>query len=96
LEALHIFRDMISEGMYCHPQRVPFWKSLGVELLVIWGMGSRFIHCLSVKYKLDRNSYASCSFSDMYPWYSKLESASKVFSRIEVPDLVGRNSLMNA
>jgi hypothetical protein len=32
----------------------------------------------------------------MYAWYNELESASKVFGRIEVPDLVAWNSLINA
>jgi hypothetical protein len=66
-----------------------------VELLIIWGYGEQ-VHCLSVNYRLDRDSYAGCSLSDMYARYNELESAMKVSSRIEAPDLVAWNSLMNA
>jgi pentatricopeptide repeat protein len=96
MEALHIFRDMISEGMHHHPNEFHFgsvFRACGV--IDNLGYGEQ-IHCLSVKYKLDHNSYAGCSLGDMYARCNKLDSARKVFYRIEAPDLVAWNSLINA
>jgi pentatricopeptide repeat protein len=95
MEALHIFSDMVSEGMHCHPNEFHFGSVFRGGVICNLGYGEQ-VHCLSVKSKLDRNSYEGCSLSDIYAWYSKLESASKVFNRIEVPDLVAWNSLINA
>jgi pentatricopeptide repeat protein len=96
MEALQIFRDMISEGMHNRPNEFHFgsvFRASGV--IDDLGYGEQ-IHCVSVKYKLDRNSYAGCSLSDMYARCNKLDSARKVFYRIEAPDLVAWNSLINA
>ncbi|KAK3144233.1 hypothetical protein QOZ80_4AG0310360 [Eleusine coracana subsp. coracana] len=96
IESLQIFRDMISEGVHRHPNEFHFgsvFRACGIIGSLEHG---EQIHCLSVKYKLDRDSYAGCSLSDMYARCNKLDSARKVFYRIEVPDLIAWNSLINA
>ncbi|KAL6652370.1 hypothetical protein ACP70R_011295 [Stipagrostis hirtigluma subsp. patula] len=95
MEALQIFREMISEGLH-QPNEFHFgsvFSACGVVGSLEYG---EQIHGLSVKYRLDRNSYAGCSLSDMYARCNKLDSARKVFYRIEAPDLVAWNSLINA
>ncbi|TVU15187.1 hypothetical protein EJB05_38694, partial [Eragrostis curvula] len=96
MEALQIFREMISEGTHQHPNEFHFgsvFRACGVIGSLQYG---EQIHGLSVKYRLDRNSYAGCSLSDMYARCNMLDSAKKVFYRIEAPDLVAWNSLINA
>ncbi|KAF8704099.1 hypothetical protein HU200_031587 [Digitaria exilis] len=95
MEALRIFREMIAEGMH-HPNEFHFgsvFRACGVVDSLEYG---EQIHGLSVKYRLDCNSYAGCSLSDMYARCNKLDSARKAFYRIEKPDLVSWNSLINA
>ncbi|OEL27474.1 Pentatricopeptide repeat-containing protein [Dichanthelium oligosanthes] len=94
VEALRIFRDMIAAGMH-HPNEFHFgsvFRACGVVDSLEYG---EQIHGLSVKYRLDCDSYSGCSLSDMYARCNKLDSARKVFYRIEAPDLVSWNSLIN-
>lgn len=96
MDALHIFREMIAEGMH-HPNEFHFGSVFRACSVVINSLEyGEQIHGLCVKYKLDRNSYAGCSLGDMYARCNKLDSAMKVFYRIESPDLVSWNSLINA
>uniref|UniRef100_A0ACD5V6Q2 Uncharacterized protein n=1 Tax=Avena sativa TaxID=4498 RepID=A0ACD5V6Q2_AVESA len=93
-EALQIFSEMISEGMH-HPNEFHFgsvFRACGALGSLEYG---EQIHSLSVKYRLDRNSHAGCSLSDMYARCKKLESARRVFYEIDAPDLVCWNSIIN-
>lgn len=95
MEALQIFREMVAEGMH-HPNEFHFgsvFSACGVLGSLEYG---EQIHSLSVKYRLDHNSYAGCSLSDMYARCKKLESAKRVFYGIDAPDLVSWNSIINA
>ncbi|CAO2043037.1 unnamed protein product [Urochloa humidicola] len=95
MEALQSFREMIGEGVH-QPNEFHFgsvFRACAAADSLEYG---EQIHCLSVKYRLDRNSYAGCSLSDMYARCNKLDSARKVFYRIEAPDLVSWNSIINA
>ncbi|KAF7017458.1 hypothetical protein CFC21_030900 [Triticum aestivum] len=95
MEALQIFREMIAEGLH-HPNQFHLgsvFRACGVLDSLEYG---EQIHSLSVKYRLDCNSYAGCSLSDMYARCKKLESARKVFYGIDAPDLVSWNSIINA
>ncbi|XP_047068323.1 pentatricopeptide repeat-containing protein At3g53360, mitochondrial-like [Lolium rigidum] len=94
-EALQMFREMIAEGMH-HPSEFHFGSVFSAcSVLGSLEYGEQ-IHSLSVKYRLDRNSYAGCSLSDMYARCRQLESARKVFYGIDAPDLVCWNSIINA
>lgn len=94
-EALQMFREMIAEGMH-HPSEFHFGSLFSAcSVLGSLEYGEQ-IHSLSVKYRLDRNSYAGCSLSDMYARCKKLESARRVFYGIDAPDLVCWNSIINA
>ncbi|KAK1684242.1 hypothetical protein QYE76_045090 [Lolium multiflorum] len=94
-EALQMFREMIAEGMH-HPSEFHFGSVFSAcSVLGSLEYGEQ-IHSLSVKYRLDRNSYAGCSLSDMYARCKKLESARRVFYGIDAPDLVCWNSIINA
>ncbi|XP_062184761.1 pentatricopeptide repeat-containing protein At3g53360, mitochondrial-like [Phragmites australis] len=95
MEALQIFKEMIAEGMH-HPNEFHFGSVFRACGIVDGLEHGEQIHCLSVKYRLDRNSYAGCSLSEMYARCNKLDCARKVFYRIEAPDLVSWNSLINA
>ncbi|XP_051218294.1 pentatricopeptide repeat-containing protein At3g53360, mitochondrial [Lolium perenne] len=94
-EALQMFREMIAEGMH-HPSEFHFGSVFSAcSVLGNLEYGEQ-IQSLSVKYRLDRNSYAGCSLSDMYARCKKLESARRVFYGIDAPDLVCWNSIINA
>jgi pentatricopeptide repeat protein len=94
-EALQMFREMIAEGMH-HPSEFHFGSVFSAcSVLGSLEYGEQ-IHSLSVKYRLDRNSYAGCSLSDMYARCKKLESARRVFYGIDAPDFVCWNSIINA
>ncbi|KAL6903481.1 hypothetical protein ACP4OV_004294 [Aristida adscensionis] len=95
MDALQIFKEMLCEGVH-HPNEFHFgsiFSACGVFASLEIG---EQIHGLSIKYRLDRNSYSGCSLSDMYARCNKLDSARTVFYRIEAPDLVAWNSLINA
>ncbi|KAJ1271899.1 hypothetical protein BS78_06G161100 [Paspalum vaginatum] len=95
MDALQIFKEMIAEGIH-DPNEFHFgsvFRACGIADSLEFG---EQIHGLSVKYRLDRNSHAGCSLSDMYARCNKLDSARKAFHRIEAPDLVCWNSLINA
>ncbi|KAL5200542.1 hypothetical protein ABZP36_021745 [Zizania latifolia] len=95
MEALQIFREMIVEGMH-QPNEFHFGSAFrACGAVGIWHYGEQ-IHCLSIKYRLDRDLYAGCSLSDMYARCKKLDSARTSFYRIEAPDLVSWNSIINA
>ncbi|KAG0526669.1 hypothetical protein BDA96_06G165500 [Sorghum bicolor] len=96
MDALQIFREMIAEGVH-HPNEFHFGSVFRACSVVVNSLEyGEQIHGVSVKYQLDRNSYAGCSLSDMYARCNELDSARKVFYRIESPDLVSWNSLINA
>ncbi|CAN6249390.1 unnamed protein product [Urochloa humidicola] len=95
MEALQSFKEMIGEGVH-QPNEFHFgsvFRACAAADSLEYG---EQIHCLSVKYRLDRDSYAGCSLSDLYARCNKLDSARKVFYRIEAPDLVSWNSIINA
>ncbi|BAF19634.1 pentatricopeptide repeat-containing protein At3g53360, mitochondrial [Oryza sativa Japonica Group] len=95
MEALQVFREMIVEGSH-HPNEFHFGSAFrACGAVGSWEYGEQ-IHGLSIKYRLDRDLYVGCSLSDMYARCKNLDSARVAFYRIEAPDLVSWNSIVNA
>ncbi|CAL9063472.1 unnamed protein product [Musa banksii] len=93
LEALHLFKEMISSGVHC-PNEFHFgsgFSACGDIGIIEYG---EQMHGLCAKFGLQSNEFAGCSLSDMYARCGMLDCAKKAFSEIEMPDLVSWNSIL--
>ncbi|KAJ7977000.1 Pentatricopeptide repeat-containing protein [Quillaja saponaria] len=95
LEALSIFREMLSQGVY-QPNEYIFGSVFSACASLLEPEYGRQIHGICTKFGLGRNSYAGCSLSDMFAKLGWLESAKIAFCQIDRPDLVSWNAIIAA
>ncbi|KAI0495488.1 hypothetical protein KFK09_021789 [Dendrobium nobile] len=95
MEALHLFREMISTGVH-RPNEFHFGSAFSAcGNISLLGYGEQ-IHSLCMKFGLEKNAFAGCSLSDMYARCGMLNCTRKAFYQVEVPDLVSWNSVIGA
>lgn len=95
LEALHLFKEMISTGVHW-PNEFHFGSAFSAcGNLSLLGYGEQ-IHSLCTKLGLEKDPFAGCSLSGLYARCGKLICTRKSFYQVEVPDLVSWNSVISA
>ncbi|PIA34725.1 hypothetical protein AQUCO_03700179v1 [Aquilegia coerulea] len=95
LEALQLFKEMLSLGVYC-PNEFIFGSVFSAcSSLFQFEYGSQ-IHGLGIKFGLGKNAYVGCSLCHMYAKCGSLQSAKTAFHQIDNPDLVSWNAFIAA
>ncbi|XP_023005822.1 pentatricopeptide repeat-containing protein At3g53360, mitochondrial-like isoform X1 [Cucurbita maxima] len=93
LEALFLFREMLSQPVY-HPNEFIFGSAFSACTKLLEPNYGRQIHGLCIKFGLGSDAFAGCSLCDMYAKCGFLRSARTVFNQIEKPDLVAWNAII--
>lgn len=93
LEALCLFKEMLSKGVYC-PNEFIFGSVISACSGIVQLEYGKQAHGLSIKFGLGRDAFVGCSLSDMYAKCGCLESTKKAFYQIDRPDTVSWNAII--
>ena len=94
LEALQYFKEMLCQGCF-RPNEYIFGSAFSACGSLLEPEFGRQMHGMCIKFGLGRDIFAGCSLCDMYAKCGFLESATKVFSHIDRPDLVSWNAMIS-
>lgn len=92
-EALSHFKEMLFQGA-CQPNEFVFSSVFSACAGLLQPEYGRQLHGMCIKFGLGRNLFAGCSLCDMYARCDYLDSARKVFSRLDKPDLAAWNAII--
>ncbi|RWR75557.1 pentatricopeptide repeat-containing protein, mitochondrial [Cinnamomum micranthum f. kanehirae] len=93
LEALCLFKEMLSAGVYC-PNEFIFGSVISSCSGIFQLEYGKQAHGLSIKFGLGRDAFVGCSLSDMYAKCGCLDSTKKAFCQIDRPDTVSWNAVI--
>ncbi|KAM7265839.1 hypothetical protein ACFE04_003522 [Oxalis oulophora] len=93
LEALNLFKEMLSQGVYL-PNEFVFGSLLKACSNLLQLEYGRQMHGICIKFGLGKDTFAGCSLSDMYARCGFLDSARSAFYQIEKPDLASWNAIL--
>ncbi|XXG52070.1 hypothetical protein AAC387_Pa03g0480 [Persea americana] len=93
LEALCLFKEMLSAGVYC-PNEFIFGSVISACSGIFQLEYGKQAHGLSIKFGLGRDAFVGCSLSDMYAKCGCLDSTKKAFCQIDRPDTVSWNAVI--
>ncbi|XP_010277183.1 PREDICTED: pentatricopeptide repeat-containing protein At3g53360, mitochondrial [Nelumbo nucifera] len=94
LKALHLFKEMLSLGVY-HPNEFIFGSVFSACNGLLNSEYGRQIHGMSTKFGLGKDVFAGCSLSNMYAKCGRIDYARTAFYQIERPDLVSWNAIID-
>ncbi|OVA18467.1 Pentatricopeptide repeat [Macleaya cordata] len=93
IEALQLFKEMLSNGVYC-PNEFVFGSVFSACSSLLRFEYGKQIHSMSIKFGFGRDVFAGCSLSDFYAKCGRFDSAKTAFYQIEMPDLVSWNAII--